>query len=86
MSVNPGFGGQAILSEALPKISELRKIIEKEKYNFDLEVDGGIKLDNVEQVLKAGADVIVSGSGIFKTENPRETAKKFKEIFAKYEK
>src|SRR3989344_9444390 len=86
MSVNPGFGGQGFLPEALPKISELRKLMEKEGYNFDLEVDGGIKLDNVEPVLKAGADVIVSGSGIFKTPNPTETAKKFKEIFKKYEK
>ena len=86
MSVNPGFGGQGFLPEALPKISELREIMDKEGYTFDLEVDGGIKLDNVEPVLKAGADVIVSGSGIFKTPNPTETAKKFKEIFKKYEK
>jgi len=85
MSVNPGFGGQGFLPEALPKISELRKLMEKEGYNFDLEVDGGIKLDNVEPVLKAGADVIVSGSGIFKTPNPTETAKKFKEVFKRYE-
>ena len=85
MSVNPGFGGQGFLPEALPKISELRKIMDKEGYEFDLEVDGGIKLDNVEPVLKAGANVIVSGSGIFKQPNPAEAAKKFKEIFKRYE-
>ncbi len=86
MSVNPGFGGQGFMPEVLPKISELRAIMDKEGYTFDLEVDGGIKLDNVEPVLKAGADVIVSGSGIFKQPSPTEAAKKFKEIFAKYEK
>ena len=86
MTVNPGFGGQGFLPEILPKIKELRSIMNKEKYDFDLEADGGIKLDNVEQVLKAGADVIVSGSGIFKNQNPAEAAKKFKVAFAKYEK
>src|SRR3989344_2815322 len=61
MSVNPGFGGQGFMPEVLPKISELRKIMEKENYIFDLEVDGGIKLGNVKKVLKAGADTIVVG-------------------------
>jgi len=84
MSVNPGFGGQGFLPEVLPKVSELRKIMEKENYIFDLEVDGGIKLDNVEKVLKAGADTIVVGSGIFKAPDISEAAKKFRELFDSY--
>jgi ribulose-phosphate 3-epimerase len=65
MSVNPGFGGQAFIPQVLPKIRGLREEAERRGVPLDIEVDGGIKVDNVKPVLEAGANVIVSGSGIF---------------------
>jgi len=67
MSVNPGFGGQSFIPSALEKIALLRRRIDEKGYAIDIEVDGGIKLDNVAEVAAAGANVIVSGSGIFGT-------------------
>jgi ribulose-phosphate 3-epimerase len=67
MSVNPGFGGQSFIESALAKITELRRQIEERGLDVDIEVDGGIKLDNIARVVAAGANVIVSGSGIFQT-------------------
>jgi len=69
MSVNPGFGGQAFIPSALEKITRLRRMIDERGYNVDIEVDGGIKVDNVDLVVKAGANVIVSGSGVFSTKD-----------------
>jgi ribulose-phosphate 3-epimerase len=69
MSVNPGFGGQAFIPSALEKISRLRRMIEERGYTVDIEVDGGIKVDNVDLAVKAGANVIVSGSGVFGTKD-----------------
>jgi ribulose-phosphate 3-epimerase len=66
MSVFPGFGGQSFISDVLPKIADLRSLIEERKLALLVEVDGGIKTDNIELVVRAGAEVIVSGSGIFK--------------------
>lgn len=66
MSVNPGFGGQAFIPAVLPKIRALRQLIDERGLDVDIEVDGGIKLDNVAEVAAAGANVMVSGSGIFK--------------------
>ena len=65
MSVNPGFGGQDFIPSVMEKISALRKTIDQKKLNIRLEVDGGIKLDNIAEVANAGADTFVSGSGIF---------------------
>ena len=65
MSVNPGFGGQDFIPSVIDKISALRKTIDQKKLNIRLEVDGGIKLDNIAEVSNAGADTFVSGSGIF---------------------
>lgn len=65
MSVNPGFGGQKFIGSALEKIRQLRKMIDDRGLNVDIEVDGGIKLENVAEVCAAGANVIVSGSGVF---------------------
>jgi len=65
MSVNPGFGGQTFIKSSLAKIRLLRSVIQEMKINVDIEVDGGIKVDNVAEVIAAGANVIVSGSGIF---------------------
>ena len=69
MSVEPGFGGQKFMPEVLPKLKELKKIIEKEKYNIDLEIDGGINFENSKTVKEAGANILVSGSTIFKENN-----------------
>jgi ribulose-phosphate 3-epimerase len=67
MSVNPGFGGQSFIPESLAKVRKLRRMIDEKGLDVMLEVDGGIKADNVAPVAEAGADVFVSGSGIFKT-------------------
>ena len=69
MSVYPGFGGQEFMPEILPKINELDQIKKKENLNFDIEVDGGINFDNSKLVKKAGANILVSGSTIFKENN-----------------
>ena len=73
MTVNPGFGGQEFIPSMLPKIEKLRRMIDQKGKKLELEVDGGIKVGNIAQVAKAGADVIVSGSGIFKTNDYAET-------------
>jgi ribulose-phosphate 3-epimerase len=67
MSVNPGFGGQKFIPSALPKITELRRMIVEGGHDVDIEVDGGIKLDNVAAVAAAGANVLVAGSAVFGT-------------------
>jgi ribulose-phosphate 3-epimerase len=67
MSVNPGFGGQQFIASALGKIRQLRRLIDERGLAVDIEVDGGVKLDNVAAVVAAGATVVVSGSGIFGT-------------------
>ena len=67
MSVNPGFGGQSFIPESLNKISRLRDMIRQRGLEVIIEVDGGIKKDNIAAVAAAGADMFVSGSGIFKT-------------------
>ena len=69
MSVNPGFGGQSFLSNQLEKITKIRKMIEKTGKDIDLEVDGGINDITAKEVKKAGANVLVSGSYIFKNED-----------------
>ena len=65
MSVNPGFGGQKFLPLALPKIERLARLRQERGLDFKIQVDGGVAANNVEQVVRAGADIIVSGSGIF---------------------
>jgi ribulose-phosphate 3-epimerase len=69
MSVNPGFGGQKFIGSALDKIRELRAMLDVRGLTVDIEVDGGIKVDNIADVVRAGANVIVSGSGIFGTKD-----------------
>ena len=67
MSVNPGFGGQKFMPEVLNKIKELKKIQENKKLNFDIEIDGGINFDNSKIAIKAVANILVSGTTIFKS-------------------
>jgi ribulose-phosphate 3-epimerase len=73
MSVNPGVGGQAFLPSSLGKIELLRTQLTRAGLHVDIQVDGGIKADNVGEVVAAGANVIVSGSGIFGTPDYRKT-------------
>ncbi len=69
MSVNPGFGGQKFMPEVLSKIKELKIIQEEKKLNFDIEIDGGINFENSKMAIKAGANILVSGTTIFKSNN-----------------
>jgi ribulose-phosphate 3-epimerase len=69
MSVNPGFGGQKFMPEVLTKIKELKKIKDSENLNFDIEIDGGINFENSKLAIKAGANILVSGTTIFKNNN-----------------
>ena len=66
MSVNPGFGGQKFMPEVLDKIKDLKKIKDQKKLNFDIEIDGGINFDNSKLAIEAGANILVSGTTIFK--------------------
>jgi ribulose-phosphate 3-epimerase len=65
MSVHPGFGGQGFIAESLERLRTLRRELDRRELDVDLEVDGGIKIENVAAVAAAGANVFVSGSGIF---------------------
>ncbi|MDC1153731.1 ribulose-phosphate 3-epimerase [Candidatus Pelagibacter sp.] len=69
MSVNPGFGGQKFMPEVLDKIRELKKIQSKNNLNFDIEIDGGINFDNCQSAIEAGANILVSGTTVFKSNN-----------------
>lgn len=79
MSVNPGFGGQSFIQDMFTKISQVKQIIDSRGLNIDIEVDGGIKIDNVRDVIHAGANVIVAGSAIFSADNIYESTKEFLE-------
>lgn len=78
MLVNPGFPNQRMIESTLSKVKKLREIKGREKFNFMIEVDGGVKLNNFHTVVQAGAEVIVSGSGIFEEKDPKETIRKMK--------
>ena len=69
MSVNPGFGGQEFMPEVLTKIKELKKIQKEKKISFDIEIDGGINFENSKIAIEAGANILVSGTTIFKSNN-----------------
>ena len=69
MSVNPGFGGQKFMPEVLNKIKELKKIQQEKKLSFDIEIDGGINFENSKIAIEAGANILVSGTTVFKSNN-----------------
>ena len=69
MSVNPGFGGQKFMPEVLNKVKELKKIKDKQNLRFDIEIDGGINFSNNKLAIEAGADILVSGTTVFKENN-----------------
>ena len=73
MSVNPGFGGQSFIPSALPKIARVRELIDRSGREIRLEVDGGVKVDNIKAVAAAGADTFVAGSAIFGSKDYRAT-------------
>ena len=69
MSVNPGFGGQKFMPEVLDKVKQLKEIKSKKNMNFDIEIDGGINFDNCQSAIEAGANILVSGTTVFKSNN-----------------
>jgi ribulose-phosphate 3-epimerase len=80
MSVNPGFGGQSLIENVKYKFFELRSMIEELNLHVDIEIDGGVTLKNLEEVLSWGANVIVAGSAIYKAKDVIEETRKFKKI------
>ncbi len=80
MSVNPGFGGQKFIYQTLSKIRRLKERITERNLNTLIEIDGGVGLQNAEEILKAGADVLVAGSSVFKSEDPIDTIDRLKNI------
>ena len=84
MTVEPGFGGQSFIEESFDRICELDRMRKEMGLEFSIEVDGGIKLSNVEKVLNCGADIIVAGSAVFK-DDIADNVRQFKSIIAKYD-
>jgi ribulose-phosphate 3-epimerase len=85
MSVNPGFGGQAFIGNSLEKIRRLRRMIDERGVSTLIEVDGGIKENNIGEVSEAGADVFVAGSAIFGQKDYRQVIARFKEIIGRHD-
>ena len=79
MAVNPGFGGQSFIENTLDKLKRLKKLlVEKKAEHIEIEVDGGVKIENIKEISEAGCDIFVSGSGIFKAAKPKEMIKQMK--------
>ena len=84
MTVNPGFGGQAYIPTMTRKIRDLRKMIDDRGLDVKIELDGGVKLSNVRELIEAGADELVAGSSVFNGE-PAKAIAAFSDIFAEYD-
>ena len=84
MSVNPGFGGQSFIRSTLDKIKNLRELIDNSKYEIRLEVDGGVKLENIAEIANAGADTFVAGAAIFSQPNYMEIIGKLRATINKH--
>ena len=80
MSVNPGFGGQSFIENTYKKVNQLKHLIEFSKSDCQIEIDGGVTNQNANQLVEAGADVLVAGSFVFKSDNPTETIADLKNI------
>ena len=80
MSVNPGFGGQVFIENAIKKVERLRKLIDETGSHAIIEVDGGVQDETAPRLVKAGAKMLVSGSYVFKSSNPIETIRSLKEL------
>ena len=79
MSVNPGFGGQSFITSALDKLKAVRKLIDDSGYQIRLEIDGGVKVDNIREIAEAGADTFVAGSAIFGSDDYKATITSMRE-------
>jgi ribulose-phosphate 3-epimerase len=80
MSVNPGYGGQRFIPQALSKLHETKLLIEASRSNAIIEIDGGISLENAAEAISAGAQVLVAGNAVFSTPDPMDTIRKFKNV------
>jgi ribulose-phosphate 3-epimerase len=80
MSVNPGFGGQQFIPQTLEKIKQLRRMIDEKGLNVEIEIDGGVTLDNAASILAAGATVLVAGNTVFKSPDPKATIRTLKKL------
>ena len=78
MSVNPGFGGQKFILYTMEKIKQLRKMINEKGLNVKIEIDGGVSVENASEIVKAGADVLVAGNAVFKSDDPKAAIKTLK--------
>jgi ribulose-phosphate 3-epimerase len=83
MSVNPGFGGQSFIPQTLEKLRTVRKLIDSKGLQTRLEIDGGVKIDNIKEIASAGADTFVAGSAIFNTEDYKSTIDKMRSELSK---
>jgi len=83
MSVNPGFGGQSFIPATMDKLRQVRQRIDASGFDVRLEVDGGVKIDNIGDIAAAGADMFVAGSAIFNTEDYAKTIADMREQIAK---
>ncbi len=82
MTVNPGFGGQSFIEGVLPKITRLKETIRDQGLNCEIEVDGGVTVDNARRIADAGADVLVSGSAIFGTKDYKATLARYRQVLS----
>jgi ribulose-phosphate 3-epimerase len=80
MSVNPGYGGQAFIPRSLEKIRQLRDLRSRYRYNYRIEVDGGVGPENVADLVRAGAEILVAGTSVFQTPNPAEAVRRLQQI------
>ncbi|MDD6190862.1 MAG: ribulose-phosphate 3-epimerase [Firmicutes bacterium] len=80
MSVNPGFGGQKFIPNVMDKVRQLAEIRDRRGLDFEIEIDGGVTLDNVKTVIEAGVDIVVAGSAVFKADDIEERTKQFVEL------
>lgn len=80
MTVNPGFGGQSFIPSCMRKVEKLAEIREKYGYTYEIEIDGGAKLDNVKEIVAAGTDIVVAGSAVFGAEDITQRVKEFQAI------
>ncbi len=80
MSVNPGFGGQKFIESTVSKVRELAELKRVNGYKFEIEIDGGVTLDNIEMLAEAGVEIAVAGSAVFKAESPEEAVAAFKKF------
>ncbi|MDA8895572.1 ribulose-phosphate 3-epimerase [Flavobacteriales bacterium] len=80
MSVNPGFGGQSFIENTYAKVTQLKDLIQRKGASTKIEIDGGVTIHNAKKLIDAGADVLVAGSFVFQSENPKQTIKNLKSV------